>query len=85
MIMFMALLKQTKSTRPDMVEALLVIILAIWTIVSMWLLDKAISFQVQSLLTWQSLSTFFMAFTSIIVLVIAVILADVRKEIKELY
>ena len=85
MIMPMALLKQTKSTRPDIVEALLVIILAIWTIVSMWLLDKAISFQVQSLLTWQSLSTFFMAFTSIIVLVIAVILADVRKEIKELY
>jgi len=81
----MALLKPVKATRPDMVEALLVIILAVWTIVSMWLLDKAIGFEVQSIITWQSLTTFFAAFTSIIVLVIAVILADVRKEIKELY
>ena len=85
MWLFMALLKPTKTSRPDIVEALLVLILAVWTIVAMWLLEKAISIGTESVITWQSLTTFFAAFTSIIVLVIAVILADVRKEIKELY
>lgn len=83
--MSMAILRPTKTTRPDLVEALLVVVLAIWTIVAMWLIERAVTFQVQSILTWQSLTTFFSAFTSIIVLVIAVLLADVRKEIKELY
>ncbi len=83
--MFMALLRPHTTTKPDLIEALLVIILAIWTIVSMWLIEKAVSFQIQSLLTWQSLTTFFAAFISIIILVIAVLIADIRKEIKELY
>lgn len=83
--MFMALFRPVKSSKPDSVEALLVIVLAVWTIVTMWLLERAISFQVQSLITWQALSTFFLAFMSIIVLVIGIILADMRKEMKELY
>jgi len=83
--MFMALLRPHVTTKPDLVEAMLVIILAAWTIVSMWLIEKAVSFQIQSLLTWQSLTTFFAAFVSIIILVIAVLIADIRKEIKELY
>lgn len=81
----MAIIKQTKVTKPDLVEALLVIILAIWIIVTLWLLERAISFQIQSIITWQSLTTFFASFVSIIVLVIAVLIADIRKEIKELY
>ncbi|MFH0868806.1 MAG: hypothetical protein V1839_01115 [archaeon] len=81
----MSLIKDIKSSKPDSVEAILVIVLAVWTIVTMWLLERAISFQVQSLITWQALSTFFMAFISILVIVIAVILADMRKEMKGLY
>ena len=73
------------TSKPDLIELLLLVILALWTIVSMWLIEKAVTFQVQSVLTWQSLTTFFAAFISIIILVIAILIADIRKEIKELY
>jgi len=81
----MVVLKQTKVTAPDFVEALLIIILAIWVLIVLWLIERAITFDIQSIITWQSLTTFFAAFVSIIVLVIAVLVADIRKEIKELY
>ena len=81
----MVVLKQTKVTAPDFVEALLIIILAIWVLIVLWLIERAITFDIQSIITWQSLTTFFAAFASIIVLVIAVLVADIRKEIKELY
>lgn len=81
----MALIRPDRTTKPDSVEAMLVIVLAVWIIVTMWLLERAISFQVQSLITWQALSTFFMAFTSILVIVMAIIMADMRKDMKGLY
>jgi len=83
--MNMEIIKQAKITKPDMVEASLIVILAMWIISVLWLLDKAMNFEVQSLLTWQSLTTFFAAFASIAVLVIAILVADIRKEVKDMY
>jgi hypothetical protein len=83
--MDMEIIKQAKITKPDMIEASLIVILAMWIISVLWLLDKAMNFEVQSLLTWQSLTTFFAAFASIAVLVIAILVADIRKEVKDMY
>ena len=81
----MEIIKPIKTTKPDFIEASLILILAIWIVATLWLLDKAMNFDVQSLLTWQSLSTFFTAFASIAVLVVAILVADIRKEVKEMY
>jgi hypothetical protein len=83
--MDMEIIKQAKITKPDMIEASLIVILAMWIISVLWLLDKAMNFEVQTLLTWQSLTTFFAAFASIAVLVIAILVADIRKEVKDMY
>ena len=81
----MAVLKNTKVTKPDIVEATLVTILAVWIIAVLWLINTALRQGTISLLTIDSLSMFFLAFISITTLVIAIILADVRKEMKEVY
>lgn len=78
-------LRHTKVTRPDFVEATLVLILAFWIIAVLWLLKTAITAEIISILTMESLTVIFTAFLTIIVLVIAVILADIRKELKEVY
>jgi len=83
--MDMEIIKQAKITKPDMIEASLIVILAMWIISVLWLLDKAMNFEVQTLLTWQSLTTFFAAFASIAILVIAILVADIRKEVKDMY
>jgi len=81
----MAILKHTKITKPDFIEASLVIILAGWIVAVLWLLQKAITAEIISILTMESLVVIFMAFTTIILLVVAVILADIRKELKGVY
>lgn len=81
----MALIKHTKITKPDFIEATLVIILAFWIIAVLWMLRNAITASIISILTMESLNVIFLAFTTIILLVIAVILADIRKELKGVY
>ena len=81
----MAIIKQTKITKPDFVEATLVIVLALWTVLVMWMLQKAITATIISSLTMESLVVIFTAFMTIVLLVIAVILADIRKELKGVY
>jgi hypothetical protein len=81
----MALLKETKVTKPDVVEATLVVILALWIITVLWLISTALKQGTISLLTIDSLAMFFLAFISITILVIAIVLADIRKEMKEVY
>lgn len=78
-------IKKTKVTQPDMIELGLVGVLIIWIIAILWLLNKVMSFQSFELLSWTSLLVFIMVFISICVLMIAILLADIRKEIKELY
>ncbi len=81
----MAIIKRTKITKPDFVEATLVIVLALWTVLVMWMLQKAITATIISSLTMESLIVIFTAFMTIVLLVIAVILADIRKELKGVY
>ena len=81
----MGILKTSDVTRPDLVEATLVIILTVWIIAVLWLINLGLKAAVINLLTIESLTMFFTAFMSISVLVIAVILADIRKELKSAY
>jgi len=48
----------------------------------LWLLQMAATAKVLELLSWTSLLAFFMAFASIVLVVIAILLADIRKELK---
>ncbi len=79
------MIHRTKITKPDIVEITLILILAVWSIITLWLLEKAITFPLLNSITWQSLTTLFAAFASIVLLVIAVLVADIRKEIKHSY
>jgi len=81
----MAVLKRTKITKPDFAEVSLVIVLAFWIIAVVWLLKSAITATIISVLTMESLNVIFLAFTTIVLLVIAIILADIRKELKGVY
>jgi hypothetical protein len=81
----MAVLRHTKITKPDFIEATLVVIFAFWIIAVLWMLKQAISADIISLLTMESLVVIFVAFTTIVLLVIAIILADIRKELKGAY
>jgi len=74
-------LKKYKSKDPDMIELVLIGILAIWTISSFYLLYQASTFETIHVVSWSSLTTFFVGFSSIVLIVIAVILADIRKEV----
>ena len=85
LLVYMAILKHTKITKPDFIEASLVIILAMWIIAVLWLLSKAITADIISVITMEAMSVIFLAFTTIVLLVIAVILADIRKELKGAY
>lgn len=81
----MALIKKTKITQPDFIEASLVVVLAFWIVAVLWLLQKAITASIISTLTMESLTVIFTAFMTIILLVIAILVADVRKELKGVY
>ncbi len=78
----MALLHPTKVKQPDVVELGLIAILVVWSISVLWLIQKAVTARVLEILSWTSLTTIFIAFSSIVLLVIAIILADIRKELK---
>ncbi|MEK6807421.1 MAG: hypothetical protein AABX75_00165 [Nanoarchaeota archaeon] len=78
----MALIHPTKVKQPDPVEFGLIAVLVIWSISVLWLLQMAATARVLELLSWTSLLAFFMAFASIVLVVIAILLADIRKELK---
>jgi len=74
-------LARIKPTNPDWVELVLVGVLLIWTITTFYLLRQAATFETISAISWTSLTTFFVGFSSIVLIVIAVILASIRKEL----
>ena len=64
---------------PDFVEVVLVIILAVWTISVFWLLRRAATLIEINVVSWISLTAFFTGFGSIVLIVIAIVVADIRK------
>ncbi|MGB9675247.1 MAG: hypothetical protein ACP5IJ_01320 [Candidatus Nanoarchaeia archaeon] len=76
-------LAKTKITKPDLVEFSLTLILAIWSILIVFLIKQATASISQ--LTIDALAMFFTAFISISLLIIAILIADIRKEIKKIY
>lgn len=64
---------------PDFVEVALVLALAVWAIAVFWLLRRAATLIEINVVSWASLSAFFTGFGSIVLLVIAILVADIRK------
>ncbi|HKZ49410.1 MAG TPA: hypothetical protein VJ110_00165 [Candidatus Nanoarchaeia archaeon] len=81
----MAVLRPTRTSKPDLIEATLVITLAVWVISVLWLINTALKQTVITSLTIDSLTMFFMAFATVVLLVVAIIMADVRKELRGAY
>jgi hypothetical protein len=75
-------IEKTRIRNPDFVELGLIGILVVWSLSAFMLLQQAadLSIGTGSLLSWTSLTTFFTGIISIVLIVIAVILADMRKE-----
>ncbi len=74
-------LSETKVKEPDAVELVLIGILVIWTVAAFYLLRMASTFEIESLVSWTSLTAFFVGFSSIVLIVIAILLADIRKSL----
>lgn len=71
---------RTRYNNPDAIEVILVVALAIWTISVFYLLRQAATFgDIGSIVSWTSLSAFFTGFGSIALIVIAIMVADIRK------
>ncbi len=81
----MAIIHKTRIKKPDLIELGLLVILAVWGISVIWLLQKVITAKSFELLSWTSLQTFFIGFISIALIAIAILIADIRKEIKDIY
>jgi len=81
----MAIIHKTRIKKPDWIEFGLLMVLVVWGIAVIWLLQRVVTAQSFELLSWTSLQTFFVGFISIVMLVIAILIADIRKEIKEIY
>ena len=75
------LVRKTRVNEPDIIELVLIGILAIWTVSIILLIKQAITITGYNILSWTSLTTFFMGFTSIVILVIAILVANIRKEV----
>jgi len=79
----MALLHPTRIKQPDITELGLIAVLVVWSLSVLWLIQRAVTAKVLELLSWTSLTAIFIAFSSIVLLVIAILLADIRKELKQ--
>jgi len=73
-------MKRMKLKDPDMIEMLLIGILAIWTISTFYLLRTASTLATIDSVSWSSLTAFFTGFGTLVLLVIAVLVADIRKK-----
>lgn len=73
-------IEKTIIKNPDFIELGLIAVLVIWSLSAFILLQQAADISA-GLLSWTSLTTFFTGMCSIVLVVIAVILADIRKEL----
>ena len=75
-------IEKTVTRNPDFIELGLIAVLVIWSISAFMLLQQAANITAGNyLLSWTSLTTFFAGIISIILIVIAIILADIRKSL----
>ena len=75
-------IRPTVIKNPDFIELGLIGVLVIWSISAFMLLQQASEIGlVNGLLSWTSLTAFFTGMCSVTLIVIAIILADIRKEL----
>jgi hypothetical protein len=75
-------IEKTVIRNPDVIELGLIGVLVVWSISSFMLLQQASNIGIASgLLSWTSLTAFFTGMCSVILIVIAIIIANIRKEI----
>ena len=72
------MMRKSKVDRPDITEHLLLVSLAFWIVSVIYLTYKAASLEL-SLLSWTSLSTFFLGVISVILFVAVIMLARIRR------
>ena len=77
-------MKKTEIKRPNIVEIFLTLVLVIWIV----MIGALIRIVIQNVdLAWGgfiTLGAFFMMFISIMLIVVAILLEGIRKELKEL-
>jgi len=77
-------MKKTEIKRPNIVEIFLTLVLVIWIV----MIGALIRIVIQNVdLVWGgfiTLGAFFMMFISIMLIVVAILLEGIRKELKEL-
>jgi len=74
-------MKKVVTKSPDLIQIMLIGILAIWLIIVAYLLQQAATSAVISLISWNSLIAFFYGFMSLALIVVAILVADIRKEV----
>jgi len=70
-----------KAIQENFVETGLLGILAVWIISVLYLINQAASSEL-NVLSWVSLTTFFTGFSSVVLIVIAILLARIKKELR---
>jgi hypothetical protein len=75
-------MEKTVIRNPDFIELGLISVLVVWSISAFMLLQQAANIGIVSgLLSWTSLIAFFTGMCSVILIVIAIIIANIRKEL----
>jgi hypothetical protein len=75
-------IEKTVIKNPDFVELGLIGVLVVWSISAFMLLQQATQLGISSgLLSWTSLIAFFTGMCSVVLIVIAIIIANIRKEL----
>jgi len=75
-------MEKTVIRNPDFIELGLISVLVVWSISAFMLLQQAANLGIASgLLSWTSLIAFFTGMCSVILIVIAIIVANIRKEL----
>tara|TARA_Y100000310_G_C20440316_1_gene695780 strand:+ start:56 stop:283 length:228 start_codon:yes stop_codon:yes gene_type:complete len=73
--------RTARNLKPDFTEWMLLSILVIWVFSSIYLINQAATSEL-NLLSWTSLSTFFLGFSSVTLIVIAIILTRIRRQLE---
>ncbi len=71
-----------RQDKPDFVEGGLLAVLTVWIVSVLYLINQASTAVSMSELSWISLTTFFTAFSSVVLLVVAILLARMIRRLR---
>ena len=71
-----------RQDKPDFVEGGLLAVLTVWIVSVLYLINQASTAVSMSELSWISLTTFFTALSSVVLLVVAILLARLIRRLR---